>query len=149
MEITVRPATAADVPALCALLSLLFAQEADFTPDPDRQTRALNLILAQPETGQILCATDGDVVVGMVSLLYTISTAKGGRAAWMEDLITHPDRRGQGIGGQLLQAVIQGARAAGCLRLTVLTDATNHPAMRFYERASFTRSQMVPFRLNL
>ena len=30
--------------------------------------------------------SDGKDIVGMVSVLFTISTAKGGRAAWVEDM---------------------------------------------------------------
>jgi hypothetical protein len=46
--ISIRPATQGDVAQLCELLAILFAQEADFTPDTDRQTRGLRLILEQP-----------------------------------------------------------------------------------------------------
>jgi ribosomal protein S18 acetylase RimI-like enzyme len=145
----IRRATTADLPALCDLLSLLFAQEADFTPDRDKQSRALRLILENPAIGQLYCAADGDDVIAMVSILFTISTAEGGLAAWMEDMIVHPNSRGQGIGERLIHEAIAGARAAGCTRITLLTDVTNSTAMRFYERAGFVRSQMVPFRLHL
>lgn len=148
-NISIRPATLADVTQLCDLLSLLFTQETDFTPNPERQARGLRLIIEQPEVGRIYCAVDGDSVVGMVSLLFTVSTAEGGRAAWLEDMIVHPNRRGQGIGERLLHEAVNQARAAGCRRITLLTDATNRSAMRFYERAGFVRSQMLPFRLHL
>ncbi len=148
-EINVRPAATADIAQLCILLSILFEQEADFQPDAERQARGLRLIIEQPEVGRIYCATNGDSIVGMVSILFTVSTAEGGRVVWMEDLIAHPDRRRQGIGEWLLQEAILGARTAGCRRITLLTDATNDSAMRFYGRAGFVRSQMVPFRLKL
>jgi hypothetical protein len=80
-QISVRLAHINDVPRLCELLFLLFTQEADFQPDDEKQSRALRLIIEQPEVGRILCAIEGDTIVGMVSLLYTISTAEGGRAA--------------------------------------------------------------------
>ena len=125
----------------------LFTQEADFKPDGGRQERALRLIIEQPGVGRIYCAREGGRVVGMVSLLFTISTAEGGRAAWLEDMIVHPNCRGRGIGGRLLSHAIDGAKTVGCSRITLLTDSTNTSAMRFYERAGFARSQMVPFRL--
>ena len=62
-----------------SLLPLLFAQEADFAPDADRQTAGLRLILDQPETGHIDCAVTADGIIGMVSILFTVSTAEGGR----------------------------------------------------------------------
>lgn len=127
----------------------MFTHEVDFTPDAERQERALRLIVEQPDVGRIYCATDGDTIVGMVSILFTVSTAEGGRAAWLEDMVVHPTRRGQGFGEQLLREAIREARAAGCSRLTLLTDASNNSAMRFYRRAGFVRSQMVPLRLSL
>jgi len=148
-KISVREATAKDIPQLCELLGLLFAQEADFQPDARKQARGLRLILEQPDVGRIYCATEGNRVIGMISILFTVSTAEGGRAVWLEDLVVHPARRGQHIGRRLLQQAIRGARAAGCRRITLLTDATNHPARRLYEQAGFVHSRMVPFRLGL
>src|SRR4051794_3488020 len=133
-NICIRQATVADITQLCELLTLLFTLEADFTPDAERQARGLRLIIDQPDIGRIYCACDGDKVVGMVSILFTVSTAEGGLAAWLEDMVVHPDQRGQGIGERLLNEAVNGARAAGCSRITLLTDATNDSAMRFYQR---------------
>jgi len=144
-----RLAGISDVPQLCELLTLLFAQEADFTPDIPRQMRGLEMIVSQPEVGRIFCATEGNAILGMVSLLFTVSTAEGGRAAWLEDMIVHPAHRGTGIGEGLLQTAIAGAKATGCTRITLLTDVTNHSAMRFYGRSGFTPSQMTPLRLSI
>ncbi len=148
-QISVREATAKDIPQLCELLGFLFAQEADFQPDARKQASGLRLILEQPDLGRVYCATEGQSVIGMISILFTVSTAEGGRAVWLEDLVVHPTRRGQHIGQRLLQQAIRGARTAGCRRITLLTDATNHPAMRLYEQAGFVHSRMVPFRLGL
>ncbi len=147
--IIVRPAATSDVPHLCELLFLLFTQEADFEPDRDKQSRALYTIIRQPNAGRILCAVDGTTVVGMISLLFTVSTAEGGPVAWVEDLVVHPSYRRHGIGNRLLNAAIAEARNTGCLRLTLLTDADNKASHRFYTRAGFARSQMVPLRLKL
>ena len=149
VQIQVRKAVEADIPSLCDLLALLFAQEADFTPDAGRQTRGLQLIISQPEVGRILCAIVNNSIVGMVSILFTVSTAEGGRAAWMEDMVVHPDWRGRGISERLLQEAIKEAHLSGCSRITLLTDNSNSAAKRLYGRAGFVQSQMVPFRLSL
>ena len=148
-HVRVTQATTPDIPQLCELLALLFAQEEDFTPDAERQARGLGMIIGQPEAGRIYCARDGDCVVGMVSILFTVSTAEGTRAALLEDMVVHPGRRGEGIGERLLDEAILRAREAGCKRITLLTDSTNQSAIRFYVRAGFVRSRMVPFRLSL
>ncbi len=139
----------ADVPQLCELLALLFDQESDFLPDARRQIRGLEMIMSQPEIGRIFCAVEGGIVFGMVSILFTISTAEGGRAAWLEDMIVHPARRRGGIGGRLLQTAIAGAKESGCTRITLLTDDTNAAAQEFYRRAGFVRSPMIPLRLHI
>ena len=148
-HVRVTQATTPDIPQLCELLALLFAQEEDFTPDAERQARGLGMIIGQPEVGRIYCARDADCVVGMVSILFTVSTAEGTRAALLEDMVVHPGRRGEGIGERLLDEAILRAREAGCKRITLLTDSTNQSAIRFYVRAGFVRSRMVPFRLSL
>jgi GNAT superfamily N-acetyltransferase len=145
----IREALLDDIPQLSELLAVLFAQEADFTPDVERQARGLRLILENPDSGRVYCAVQSDAIVGMVMILFTISTAEGGRAAWLEDMVVPPNWRGQCIGRRLLARAIAGARAAGCTRITLLTDRTNQNAMRFYSQAGFVRSEMIPFRLGL
>lgn len=148
MEIS--PATPADIPALCDLLAELFSQEAEFAPDATAQHRGLTRILASPDTGVIFVARDPAArVLGMVSLLYTVSTALGARVALLEDMIVTADSRGAGIGSRLLTAAIATARAAGCRRITLLTDAVNEQARRFYARHGFRPSPMLPLRLPL
>lgn len=149
-RVITRGAELGDIPTLCSLLGLLFGQEADFAPDHDKQERGLRMILDREEIGRVFCADHpGHGIVGMVSILYSVSTAEGGRVAWLEDMIVHPEWRCSGIGGRLLEAAIQSARLAGCLRITLLTDLTNEDAMRFYARFGFTRSRMTPLRLAL
>jgi GNAT superfamily N-acetyltransferase len=145
----IAQATVEDITQLCELLTLLFMQETDFQPDIALQKKGLQFIIERPESGRIFRTCVGGRVVGMVSLLLTISTAEGGCAAWVEDMIVHPDLRGEGIGGRLLRHAIAAARSLGCSRLTLLTDGDNTSSMRFYENAGFVRSQMVPFRLKL
>lgn len=144
--IAIDDATPQDIPALCDLLDLLFAQEADFTPDRAKQERGLRLILDDVRVGAILVARDGAHVVGMVNLLFTVSTAEGARAMLLEDMIVRPDYRGQGVGLALIEAAIARAAATGCARITLLTDEDNTQAQWFYGRAGFRRSAMIPMR---
>lgn len=149
MPMIVCPATEADLPVLCELLQLLFDAEAEFTPDADAQCRGLTAILASPQLGTILVARRDDAVVGMVNVLFTMSTALGAPVALLEDLIVAPPARGTGIGTMLLQAAFHAARAQGCKRITLLTDAQNTAAQRFYARHGFHASTMIPLRIAL
>jgi GNAT superfamily N-acetyltransferase len=141
-----RLATTHDVPALCELLAMLFGQEAEFAPDPERQAAGLTLILEDSSRGEIIVGDLDGRVIGMVNILYTVSTFLGHRVGLLEDMIVHPELRGQHLGEQLLNAAMIHAMQRGCARLTLLTDATNAGALRFYARAGFTRSPMIPLR---
>ena len=145
----ISPANLSDIPQLCDLLELLFSEETEFHPNRAVQSAGLRQILESPDRGQILVLRNGTSVVGMVNLLFTISTALGGRVAILEDMVIHPAQRGNGGGSRLLQAAINVARSAECRRITLLTDRTNESAQRFYRRHGFRVSAMVPLRLLL
>ncbi len=146
---TISKASLDDIPQLCDLLTLLFTQEADFKPDAEKQSTGLRLIIENPEAGSILVLREASAVVGMVNLLYTISTACGGRVAIVEDMVVRPENRGRQFGSLSLQAAIEQAQAADCRRITLLTDRTNASAIRFYQRHGFVLSEMIPLRLVL
>jgi GNAT superfamily N-acetyltransferase len=149
MTIKFEPSVARDLPQLVELLGQLFEQEAEFTADAGKQETALKLIFANPAYGKIYAAKDGSKVVAMASLLYTVSTAEGGKAALFEDLVVRPEYRKQGIGARLLEYVIEQARADGVLRLTLLTDMQNEQAQVLYRRLGFVGSPMKPMRLKI
>ena len=135
-----------DVPAMTALLRLLFAQEAEFAPDATAQDKGLRTILDDPAVGQLLVADDGQRILGMVNLLYTYSTALGARVALLEDMVVAEEVRGSGLGKRLVEAAVAHCRKVGCKRITLLTDGDNARAHAFYQRCSFSRSDMVAFR---
>ncbi|HEY5285138.1 MAG TPA: GNAT family N-acetyltransferase, partial [Polyangia bacterium] len=147
--VRVREARSADVAAMVELLGYLFKQERDFSPAATKQRRALEILLAQPAMGRLFVLTRGSKILGMVSLLFTISTAEGGKAAWLEDLVVRPEHRGKGLGTRLLRAAIDWARREGLTRITLLTDADNAHARQLYSRHGFAASAMQPLRLHL
>ncbi len=142
----INKATLDDIAELCGLLDILFSQELEFKPDANAQTRGLRMIVEHPDVGIILVARQGAKLLGMVSLLFTVSTALGGRVAILEDMVVLPTERGAGIGSDLLTAALITARDQGCQRVTLLTDSGNEIAQYFYEKQGFTRSQMLAFR---
>lgn len=147
--IEIEVAGAADIPALCDLLDSLFSQEAEFTPNQAAQKRGLGMIIENPSVGHILLARNKGQVVGMVNLLYTVSTALGERVVLLEDMVVSPTERGKGTGSKLLQAAVDFARQQGCKRITLLTDKDNTSAQHFYGKHGFTLSSMIPLRLSL
>ena len=147
MEISI--ASSNDIPELCALLNSLFAQETEFVPDRQTQAKGLTTVINGAEVGDIIVARDDGEIVGMINLLYTVSTALGARVALLEDMVVSPNRRGQGIGSILIKHVVKFAKEKSCRRITLLTDGDNEGAHRFYKKHGFSRSSMIAFRMSL
>jgi GNAT superfamily N-acetyltransferase len=138
-----------DIPQLVALLGILFAQEHELSPDPHKQRRALEAILDDPSRATVFVAREGAKVVAMAALHYTTSTAEGGKSAWFEDLCVLPEERGKGIGPRLLGFVLDAAKKAGALRVTLLTDGDNERAQALYRKLGFKPSSMLMMRRHL
>lgn len=142
-----REATIKDIPQLCGLLEQLFTQEVEFAPNVQIQTKALKEILTNESAGKIFVTDNGIKVVAMVSILYSISTALGTKVGLLEDMIVDEKCRGQKIGPTLVEFALQKVKEDGCKRVTLLTDADNERAHKFYEDKGFARSSMVPYRI--
>jgi len=146
----IRQAQHQDVEQLAALLGLLFEQEAEFEADIELQAAGLKMILSDDSIGELLVSEgDGGEILGMVSLLYTVSTAMGGKVALLEDMVVSPDHRGRGVGSSLVGASLELAKKRGCKRVTLLTDFDDLAAERFYQKHGFSLSPMVPLRQRL
>jgi len=145
----IEQATLEDLPQLVDLLYDLFSHEGDFVPDRAKQERGLRLILEQPNRGRIFVYRWNSMILGMVNLLFTISTAEGGFVVLLEDVIVHHEYRGRGVGGQLLKHAIQYAKQKEFLRMTLLTDRLNEEGQAFFDKLGFFKSKMIPLRLSL
>ena len=146
-NVVIEPATEADLDELSLLLGELFAQESDFRPDKDKQLRGLRLIFEQPSRGRVFVLRRDGAIVGMINLLFTISTAEGGFVMLLEDLVVHKQYQGHGYGAKLLNYAIDFAKKKNFLRITLLTDRPENVAQEFFRRHGFVESSMVPMRL--
>jgi GNAT superfamily N-acetyltransferase len=86
-------------------------------------------------------------IVGMINLLFTISTAEGGFVILLEDLVVHTEYQGKGYGSKLLQHAIDFAKQKNFCRITLLTDRPENVAQEFFRRHGFVESSMIPMRL--
>src|SRR5438093_13188598 len=146
-KVVIEPATEADLDELSEMLGGLFAQESDFRPDKQKQLRGLRLIFEQPSRGRVFVLRREGAIVGMINLLFTISTAEGGFVILLEDLVIHKKYQGHGYGSKLLQHAIDFAKQKNFLRITLLTDRPENVAQEFFRRNGFVESSMIPMRL--
>lgn len=138
-----------DVIELVELLKILFREEKEFAPNSKLHQKGLKMILKNPDIGVIFVAKHKNKIIGMLNLLYSVSTALGQKVGIFEDMIIHPDYQNRGHGNKLLQFAIQYAEKKDLKRLTLLTDRDNHVAIKFYQKNGFYQSPMIPFRFML
>jgi len=147
MTITTDFARTSDIDALVGLLNALFSIEQDFSPNEAAQRRGLELLLANPDRGQLFVARHPkEGVVGMVSAQLVISTAIGAPSAWIEDMVVHEPFRGQGIGKLLLDQVRAWAASKGAGRIQLLADADNAPALDFYRHLEWQPTRLFAWK---
>ena len=146
-HVVIEPATEADLDELSEMLGELFAQEGDFRPDREKQLRGLRLIFEQPSRGRVFVLRQNGAIVGMINLLFTISTAECGFVILLEDLVVHKKYQGKGYGRKLLQHAIDFAKQKNFLRVTLLTDRPENVAQEFFRHHGFVESSMIPMRL--
>ncbi len=126
----IRLAVHEDIEAMASLLKELFGIETDYTIDHERQQAGLELLLDQPDS-IALVADYNDSIVGMCSVQTAISTAEGGPAGLLEDMVVRSGFRRMGTGEMLLAAAEKWAGEHGLSRLQLLPECRNESALGF------------------
>ncbi len=145
MPLLIRPAEPRDLDGLLRLLEALFAIEADFAFDADKQRLGLGLLIASGKDC-VLAAELAGGIVGMCSVQTVISTAEGGPVGWVEDVVVAPEYAGRGIGRKLLEQAEDWALRNGLTRLQLLADRHNAAALGFYGHVGWSRTELVALR---
>ena len=144
-SVTIRPAVLSDIDTLTSLLKILFSIEEDFIFNETLQRQGLGLMLDN-ERGCVLVAEVNGQVVGMCSGQITVSTAEGGPALLVEDVIVQEDCRGQGFGRRLMEEVAGWGKTKGALRLQLLADRNNASALEFYKKLGWQTTELICLR---
>ncbi|MEH6831615.1 MAG: GNAT family N-acetyltransferase [Sulfitobacter sp.] len=98
---------------------------------------AFNTVLHHPGTSIFGMEQDG-TIVAMTTLHLLPNMTSGGRPyALIENVVTDPEHRGQGIGRAVLQACIDCAKSANAYKIMLLTGEARG-ARGFYEKLGFS-----------
>ena len=140
MTVAIRPATEVDLPrivALLAQLSLDSPREELGPPLPAIYGQVLREILADSHQTLLVAEAEGHIV-GTLSLVVVANLSYRGRPyAILENIVVDAAERGKGYGEALVTAAVGRARAAGCYRVRLTSNARRKSAHRFYERLGF------------
>ncbi|MFF2504362.1 GNAT family N-acetyltransferase [Streptomyces sp. NPDC058067] len=148
-DLEIRPATAADVPAIVTMLAddpLGARRESpdDLTP----YLRAHARIAADPHQHLVVAVRQGRLVGTLQLTVIPGLSRKGSTRSIIESVRVHADERGSGLGTQLIEWAVDESRRLDCQLVQLTSDATRTDAHRFYERLGFEASH-VGFKLQL
>lgn len=136
-----REATRADLPAIIALLADdVLGKARDFSVVDEAYERAFADIDADPRN-LLIVADDDREVVACVQITYIPGLGRhGAERSQIEAVRVRSDRRGDGLGGELITWAIERARDRGCALVQLTTDKSRVNAHRFYARLGFVAS---------
>lgn len=145
-DVIVRKASVFDIDSLVGLIEELFSIEEDFIFDEEKQRKGLLLMLDDQGKHFVMVAELNEKVIGMCSVQTLISTAEGGFAGVIEDMIVSKKYRGKGVGRCLLKSIKAESKEKGLLRLQLLADKNNTDALEFYKKTGWCRTQLICLR---
>ena len=154
MRHPIRPATAADVPALHALIERAYrgdaaragwTHEADYLRGPRTDPALLAAIVAEPHSSMLLAvdsgAGDADGIAACIQL-----SDHGDGTAYLGLLAVEPSGQAGGVGRAMLAAAEDRARTLGATRVEMTVVDRRAELIAYYERRGYVRTGEVrPF----
>lgn len=142
-SVTVRNGKFEDIDAALAIYLASNDARRGNEPTPAHHVERVRANMQKPDA-IFLVAEDGDACVGLALAMQSRADYGAGPPepgiCFISMIFVPPDRWGEGIGGQLVAAVLTVAQAQGYERAQLWTHANNHRAQRLYERTGFSRS---------
>jgi GNAT superfamily N-acetyltransferase len=133
-DITIRPATNADAPAVREMIFSIL-REFDLQPDPEKTDADLNDLEStyiKPGGRFDVMVDDIGRIIGSVGLLRIDS-----RTVELRKMYLLGTARGKGLGRRLLAHAIDESRLLGFARITLETQSRLTTAIEMYTRAGF------------
>jgi GNAT superfamily N-acetyltransferase len=147
--LTVRGATAADVPVVLAFIRELAVYE-HLEHEVVATEAGVHAALfgPRPYAEVALACLDGEPV-GFALYFHNFSTFVGKPGIYLEDLFVRPEARGRGAGKLLFAYLARTALERGCARLDWAVLDWNEPSIGFYRSLGATeQSEWTTYRLD-
>lgn len=123
-----RVATPQDARTVARMLHDFNTEFGDPSPGVDVLAGRLTRLLAREDVVALLAGEEG-----VALLTFRPGVWDDGPVALLEELYVVPERRGQGIGGELIERAFEVARERGTTTFQVNVDESDVDAQRFYE----------------
>lgn len=136
--LVVREAIESDLPAILALFAQPEMDAGEVLPLAEARA-ILERMRAYPDY-RVYAASLGPAIVGTFSLLVMDNLAhRGARSAIVEDVAVEPAYQSRGIGQAMMREAMALARAKGCYKMALSSNARRTRAHSFYESLGFRR----------
>ena len=148
--IDVRPATAADLGALLALIADYQRFYAGSARDEAHNAAFFRRFVAPGDAGMILGAFDDDAAqppAGYACLYWTFSSVSATDVVLLNDLYVRSEHCGSGVGEALVGAAVDVARERGASHVRWFTALDNRRAQRLYERVAAQHSAWFEYEI--
>lgn len=141
----IRRLTASDLAAYRTLHRFGMAEAPDGFVDVDATDAARpdEVVEAMLTRGEGWGAFDGERLLGKLTI-DALPYPSLAHTFWVHAVYVHPDARGTGASGRLLQAAIDDARSKGARRIALWVNGVNAHAQALYERLGFRQTGRVP-----
>jgi GNAT superfamily N-acetyltransferase len=130
----VRQATSRDAPLIARMLHDFNSEFSDPTPGTDVLSRR---VLAFIESGAMTYLLGGSRPDGFAQLSFRPSVWADQPVGYLEELYVVPRRRGEGVGREIMNAVLELAREQGAAGMEVVTGEDDTAARSLYESLGF------------
>lgn len=114
--------------------TLMTALSASYQPD-----RATLNLLASSENSKLYILRKDKQIIGCYTLGYYVSPT--GRKACLEDVVVHPDFRGQGLGKTLITHAINELKNSGVKQVLFTSKPSRIAANTLYKSLGFTQKE--------
>lgn len=139
----IRQAEQGDLQSLLKLYTHLHEELVpEITPEIEEQWQDM---LADERLYLIVAVDGGEVVSSCVVDIVPNLTRRQRPYGVVENVVTAPEHRGQGLATGCLRYANQLATLAGCYKLMLLTGAKDEETLRFYERTGYNRRDKTGF----
>ncbi len=135
---TIHRGAEGDADVLARMLRRFNDEYEDETPDHQVLLERIPDLIASGDGVFFLAGEDRENPVGFAYLQFNPSLYSRTRDAYLGELYVVPERRGDGFGRAMLEAVIEEARAQNAINISLGTSVTDTEARGLYESAGFT-----------
>ena len=108
-------------------------------PPAESFRASVDRLIGDPDSEFLLGSAGPDgAPSGVCQLRFRFSVWHAAEDCWLEDLFVREEARRCGLGGALVEAALERARARGCARVELDVNEENRAALALYERLGFS-----------